>query len=275
MIWTRGHILPRSDFRIQPQDRVFEHGLGLFETFRTWSGRAVWLTRHLARIDQSARMLGIPFNPQDLPAESHISALIQASAITGDARLRLTMTGGTTDGEPAMIWLEAGPLPPAPREGGFVIGPDVLHVTADDPLSRHKTLNYWNRRIAFEKAVKSGADESLVCTPDGRVWESTRMNLWLIRQGAICTPPLTGPVLPGITRAVVLQLARELGCEVREAEIQRSELHRADELFLTNSVRGIVPVSRLPECRLDAPGPITRRLIAALRDQLQHGAQAS
>lgn len=265
-VWRAGRIEPREDYRISVRDQVFEHGLGLFETLRTWSGQATLLPRHLERLARSADALGLAVADTRLPDESAISDLIQAEGIVGDARLRITLTAGP----PAQLWMSAAPLSEPP---GFVvatakIGDAPWSIAFDEPLHRHKTLNYWSRRRMFEDARARDLDECLVHTSDGRVWEGTRMNLFLVRGNALLTPGLEGPVLPGVFRQLVIERAQTLGIRVHQQDLTTADLDVADEVLLTNSVRGIVAGRWVRGRELPAPGPIARVLWTYLKTWL-------
>lgn len=271
MIWFRGEVVPDGAVRIVALDRTFEHGLGLFETFRTWDGHPTLLSRHLDRMRRSARELGLTLNPDDLPDERAVEALCRVGPAHraeardggfhppyGDLRLRIVLSGGLPGGEESVVWMTAGPLPP-PTHGGARIRRSIL-ADPDDPLARHKTLNYWRRRIEQARAAEEGADEVLCSTPDGRVCEGTRSNLFLVRDGRLITPGTDGPLLDGIMRRVVIEQARAGGLEVVEETVTLSAIGPADEAFLTNSVRGMLPVARLLSVEWPAPGPVTQRL---------------
>jgi branched-subunit amino acid aminotransferase/4-amino-4-deoxychorismate lyase len=265
MIWIRGEIVPDDAPRISVSDRTFEHGLGLFETFRTWDGHPTLLDRHLERMRRSARELGLILDPEDLPPASAVLRLKEATsgAGSGDVRLRIVLSGGCVGAprgaEVSTVWMTAGPLPPPPRGDGARIARAVL-ADPDDPLSRHKTLNYWRRRIEQARAEAEGADEVLGATPDGRICEGMRSNVFLVRDGCLITPGADGPLLAGIMRGVVIEQARASEIAVVEGTLGLDAIRRADEAFLTNSLRGMLPLSRVLDVRLPAPGPITGRL---------------
>jgi branched-subunit amino acid aminotransferase/4-amino-4-deoxychorismate lyase len=168
--------------------------------------------------------------------------------------------------------MRTAPLPPAPRQGGAVLG-DPWEVARDDPLARHKCLNYWRRRLAYEAAVAKGYDEALSRSPDGCFWEGSRTNLFVVMGRVLSTPSAGGPLVPGIMREVVLERARRLGLDVREGELTRTLFPMVQEAFLTNSVRGIIPLARLGR-KLSAPGPITKRLDNDIRAWLEGGASS-
>jgi branched-subunit amino acid aminotransferase/4-amino-4-deoxychorismate lyase len=265
MIWTAGRILDDDELTVSVLDPTFEHGLGLFETLRTWNGRPALLGRHLVRMMRSARELGLPLEPSSLPDERAVAELLLAQGFTtSDAMLRITLSGASA------VWMRAAPLPPPQRKGGAVLG-DPWSVSRDDPLARHKSLNYWRRRLVYEAAVAKGCDEALSVSDDGCYWEGSRTNLFVVMGPILTTPHEQGPLVPGIMRAVVRERARALGIDVREGEISRNVFPMVEEAFLTNSVRGIVPLARLARKKLPAPGPLTQRLWDEVRSWLERG----
>ena len=267
MIWTAGRIVPEDSLAIGVRDRAFEHGLGLFETFRTWEGSPSLLARHLARLTRSAAALRLPIAPGSLPDADDVAALLRANEVTGDVLLRLTLSGGVSETAGGVAWLRAGPLPPSPRGPGAIVE-GTWGVSYDDPTIRHKCLNYWPRRLAHERATALGADEALSVTPDGLLWEGSRTNLFLVLGDILATPKGDGPLLPGIMRGVVLERAQTFGIEAIEGEFSADSFEVADEAFLTNSVRGIIPIARLFSRQFRAPGPVTRQLREDVRGRL-------
>ena len=274
MIWVAGRIVPEESLSISVLDRTFEHGLGLFETLRTWGGHPTLLDRHLARLTRSAGELGLPLDPAALPGTRAVEELLGAGGVAGDALLRITLTGGTAAGG-STVWMRAGPLPPPPRACGAIVDPRGWTVAPDDPLARYKSLNYWGRRLAYERARGGDrADESLSFTEaDGCVWEGSRTNLFLIHRGAVLTPEARGRIVPGIMRAVVLEHARRGGLVAEEGPVPLDWLAEADEVFLTNSVRGIIPVAGLVGGRRWADQPAARRLWAEIGPWLERGGE--
>jgi len=261
LIWHRGRILADDALAIGIADRTFEHGLGLFETLRTWRGRPVLLTQHRARMERSARELGIPFRPNDFPDDAAVVALSEANGFTDDTLLRITLTGGTSASEGAELWMRQAPLPPPPRAGGVLIDFGTWNITRDDRLARHKTLNYWSRRLVIQSALEAGFDEVLSMSPDGCLWEGSRTNVFFVKADTLFTATTLGPIVPGVMRAHVGELSGRLGlgfCELNG--IPWELLSEAEEVFLTNSVRGIIPVARIRDRAWPAPGPRTQQL---------------
>jgi branched-chain amino acid aminotransferase len=276
LIWVHGEIVRDDALRISVLDRTFEHGLGLFETFRTWNGHPTLLHRHLERMTNSARELGLPLEPSQLPDAQAVFQLIEANRASltpgQDVRLRLTLSGGlaTTPVSSSVLWMTAGPLPPPIQEPGTVIT-HCIQVAADDPLSRHKTLNYWRKRVAHAQALEGGADEVICLTPERLICEASRANVFLVNGRRLSTPGVDGPLLPGIMRRVVLELAARIGLEVEQGPLPVERLFSADEAFLTSSLRGILPIARLMEHEMTAPAPMTQQLRNAILVWLESG----
>ena len=278
MIWVDGSIVPDDALKISVLDRSFEHGLGLFETLRTWNAKAPLLDRHLARLIRSAKVLQLPLGTVMLPDDDAVANLVQAEHLGPDLMLRITLTGGLTETSGATLWMRAAPLPPAFRREGAIVDLDTWHVEPTDPMAQHKSLNYWSRRRAHAATHSLGLDEVLSISgpyPETIVWEGSRTNLFVVRDNQLHTSPASGPIVPGIFRGLVLELAREISMSVDSvSEIRRDQLPFADEVFLTNSVRGIIPVSRATPHQVSqtydwpTPGPWTQRLSILASDWL-------
>lgn len=259
MIWTRGTIIADDALRISVLDRALEHGLGLFETLRTWNGRPALLPRHLERLKRSADELRIPLDSRDLPTADDVRALMAADNHPGDATLRITLSGGISETEDSTLWMKSTPLPPPPPPEGYRLGPTAP--ARSDKLAGYKSLNYWPYRLAYQRALGDGFDECLMVDPKGNVLEGSRTSVFFVVGGRLVTPPADGRIVPGIMRGLVIERARALGIAVEEASLTGLEAgERAEELFLTNAVRGIIPVGRWGEAVFPARGEITEKL---------------
>ncbi|WP_165065942.1 aminotransferase class IV [Paludisphaera rhizosphaerae] len=259
MIWYQGAIVADDSLRISVSDRAFEHGLGLFETLRTWNGRPTLLPRHLERLTRSARELGIPLEESDLPGPEDVQALLAADGREGDAALRITLSGGASAEGGSTLWMRSSPLPPSPPLEGFRLG--TIGPARQDPLTAFKSLNYWPYRLLFERARAEGCDEALLVDRAGKVLEGSRTNVFFVIDGRLTTPPADGRILPGVMRGLVVERARALGIDVDEEALGPLDRRlRPEEMFLTNALRGIVPVGVWGGARFPAPGSTTRRL---------------
>jgi branched-chain amino acid aminotransferase len=284
MIWVNGKVVPDHELKISALDRTFEHGLGLFETLRTFHGQAPLLVRHLDRLCRSADKLGLWQPSIALPSHVAVAQLIEQEGIGPDVMLRIVLTGGVREHGGGTLFMRALPLPPTIRREGAIVELGSCWIDPGDELAQHKSLNYWDRRRAFERAKAMGFDETLVAEGSSRrddyvrnIWEGSRTNLFLVIDNQLVTPPLSGPIVPGIMRTLVLQRLEELaGLTAQERLVDRRDFGNATEVFLTNSVRGIIPVSRLlftgtlAVRKWDAPGPWTRRLSLMVSDWLEN-----
>jgi branched-subunit amino acid aminotransferase/4-amino-4-deoxychorismate lyase len=277
MIWVRGRMVPDDALTVSVLDRTFEHGLGLFETLCTRDGRAPLLDRHLARLTRSARELSIPLDEADLPDANAVAALLEAEGEPGDRMLRMTLSGGLSDAGGSRLWMRSAPLPPPIGHGGAVVDVGPWRVVRHDPLARHKALNYWSRRLAYESTRRLGFDEVLSVAPGSTIWEGSRTNVFVLHGSTLTTPSKEGPIVPGVMRGLVLELADRIPLRPQETEgLGRKDLASADEVFLTNSVRGIIPVARVMESEhrhkvgeWPGPGRWTKDLMLLVSDRLK------
>jgi branched-chain amino acid aminotransferase len=258
-------------------DAGFAHGVGLFETLRVYYGRPFRAELHVARLISSARTLGWSACPTAESLLDHITTVAQA-AEEPDLRVRLTVTPGSIRSRseddtslPHTIVATASPGGSYPAEiyaAGTTAVISTFHQNRSDPTVGHKTTSYFARFAALRAAHASGALESLWFTADRRLAEGSISNVFLVTGGAVRTPSLDTPVLPGITRAIVIDLARKAGIEVIEGALSLEDLLEADEVFLTNSMMELLPVVRIERELVgdDRPGEITQRLWGDYRE---------
>jgi para-aminobenzoate synthetase/4-amino-4-deoxychorismate lyase len=237
---------------------------GIFETLLIVDGRPVELDAHLDRLAASSREL---FGP---PAMARITgparALVEARADRlALARLRLTLTpdpDGRLD-----LSATAAEVAPATVFPATDPGVELAPVTVAGGLGRHK---WADRRLLDQAAAALHGRLPLIVDGDGYALEAERANLFALHGNALVTPPDDGRILPGIARRRTIGVARELGMEVQEQPIALDDLYRADEIFLTGSVRGIEPVGEIaghPTQSVRADGPIAARIGAMLRER--------
>ena len=269
-------LVPAAQATISALDRGFLYGDGLFETVRTYRGRPFGLAQHLARLGASARAFRIPFRRDVAYWRPRIVRLLHANGLdASDAAVRLTMSrgAGTLGLAPAKRLRPTTLLLATPVDGridraqqrgvGVCFFPYRL-VTAT--LPSHKTLHYLPAVLGKMLAARSGAWEAVYLDAAEHVLEGTTSNVFLVRDGAVVTPPLHG-ILPGVTRRFLATVARRARIPLREAPITRGELLTADEVFLTASTIEVLPVVRVARRRIGdgRPGPTTRRLQRAYK----------
>lgn len=288
-VWLNGAFVDPAQARVSAFDAGFQHAVGLFETIHARHARPLHLWRHLARLQNSARELGLSSDLRINPLAEAITRTLEHSELP-DARVRVTITAGDTNllaaartGETAdpqaTILIVAQPAttyPDAMFERGVIVGVAEPRLNPLDPTLGHKTINYWMRLRELQIASQRGAAEALFFTLSNHLAGGAVSNLFLVRQGVLYTPiargeeptdegrALRSPVLPGVTRSAVFDFAKDMGAETEIRLLTISDLLDADEVFLTNSSWGVLPVVQVEgKAIADAsPGPITRDLRA-------------
>jgi branched-chain amino acid aminotransferase len=269
--WLNGVERSLDEPLLSPLDRGFTLADGLFETMRASNGIVFRLDAHLDRLCVGARLLGIPLPPA---LRDHVASAVRSAFESGfaHASVRLTVTRG-----PAPPGL-APPQHPAPTFA-LTVAPlspplapkPIVAVMAAARRNEYaltagvKTLSYTESVVALAQANAAGADEAIFLDTAGHVSEATASNLFAVIDDALVTPPLGCGVLPGITRAIVLELAPALGLPAVEREMAEPELALASELFLTSSIREIAPLVRIATTAIGSGrvGPVTTKLIDA------------
>jgi branched-chain amino acid aminotransferase len=273
LVWLNGRVVEASRARVSALDRGLLHGDGLYETWRTYGGEPFAVAAHLRRLVGAARRLALPV-PGDASLWAQRSRLLVRRNALPDAAVRLTITRGDT-GEAVVperraaptVLLLVRPLPAdLPRRQRAGVRAVLLPFARDasPPWGGLKLLGHASAVAGRMYAASRRADEGFYVTPAGDVTEGTTSNVFAVVRGTVVTPPLDAGILPGVTRAMVLALARQARLAVREAPLAAARLARADELFLTASTVEILPVVRLDGRRVGdgAPGPVTRLLQA-------------
>jgi branched-chain amino acid aminotransferase group I len=263
-VYVNGELAEREAAVVSAFDRGLLHGYGLFETMRSYRGRVFRLEQHYQRLTEGAAILDIPLPLSLDDLHAAIDALLERNALP-DARIRLTVTAGPVaqagEATPSAL-LVAGPptdYPPELYERGMAAITSAIRRNENSPLSRVKSLNYLDNLLAREEARRMGADHAILLNTQGLVAEGSSSNVFLSNGEELVTPNIESGALPGITRAVVIEVAREAGLSVREAEVAPERLSAAKEAFLTGSIMEVMPLTRLDGAPIgDArPGPLT------------------
>jgi branched-subunit amino acid aminotransferase/4-amino-4-deoxychorismate lyase len=298
--WINGHFLGLADAKVGFFDAGFQHAIGLFETMLARDGAVLRLEAHLERLATSARELRL-FDPLRVEPLAEAVQLALARSGLGDARIRITLTAGDL-GKPFAGANDAAekPAPPQPTVAIHVQPPtrypdelftngvavQVAQSRANpfDPFAGHKTLMYWPRIAAVQRAGEAGCAEALWFSVTGHLASGSVSSVFLVKDGRIrvpfargeesasdgahaAVPSMRPPVLPGRTRAAIILWAEGGGTGVGRIEVERAALTiedvlAADELFLTNSSWGVMPVVRVERHTVGAgvPGPVARAM---------------
>lgn len=277
-IYLNGRIVPQEDAKIS----VFDHGLlygdGVFEGIRAYNGKIFTLDQHLDRLYDSANTISltIPITKEEMG--NAIKKTMEANNLT-DSYIRLVVTRGVGKlgldpnkcSTPQIIIITdtIELYPKALYERGLDIVTVTTirnHFSALDP--KIKSLNYLNNILAKLESIRTGAGEALMLNKDGYVAECAGDNIFIFKNNTLLTPPESAGILIGITRNVVLQLAKEMGIQTREELMTRYDLYAAEECFLTGTAAEIIPVVKIDGKIIGTgkPGKITLTLLKRYQD---------
>ncbi len=286
-IWMDGEFVAWDDALVHVLTPTLHYGYGVFEGIRAYptdEGPAVFQLRpHLERLLRSARLYPpldeIPYDVDDLVEV--VEELIRSNGHTGGCYVRPTIYLGYGE-------IGLNPLPSTPRiaiatwEWGSYLGEDALISGVRVMLSSFRRIGkntippagkangqYLNSSLAKVEALRAGYDEAIMLSEDGYVAEGTGENLFCVRDGVIHTPPLHDGPLAGITRAAVMRIASDLGYEVVETSLVRSDLYLADELFLTGTAAELTPVREIAGYDLGGRGPVTEAVQTTFLDAVR------
>lgn len=275
---VNGVISPAQEARISVLDNGFTFGDGVYETLRTYGGRPFALDRHLGRLRRSAAGVGIGLPLGDDELAARLFALLERAG-NEESYVRLMVTRGVGEVSyrfdrvqgPTVVMLAKPyePLPPERYDNGVPLA--LVSVRRNSPQALDpaiKSCNLLNNILAMREAQSRGALEGLMLNERGDVAEGAGSNVFVVQAGQLLTPPLQAGILAGITREVVLELCAGLGQPVAERLLRVTDLLRAEEVFITSTLKEIVPVTSLDERLVGQgrPGPVTRRLLQAYRE---------
>ncbi len=282
-VWLDGRLQPLADVRVPFFTHSLHYGFGVFEGIRAYAqaggGSAIFrLSEHVRRLLASAKMclIQVPIEADVIHraclrvvAENELDACyVRPLVWMGEGPMGL---GSTTN--PIHVGIGAFPW-------GAYLGDEAVHtgirccisplarISGRRHLARAKISGqYVNSILANRDAHLAGYDEAILLDDDGNVAEGPGENIFAMMDGVLYTPPLSAPILPGITRATILQLARERGVPTREESFPREALYAADEVFLTGTAAEVTPVREVDGRVVGAgrPGPVTRTMIDAYR----------
>jgi branched-chain amino acid aminotransferase len=287
-IWMDGELIPWDQARVHVLTHSLHYGSGVFEGIRAYEtkrGPAVFrLTDHIERLHRSAKiyMIDMPYGieqlieatKQTLRVNELSSAYIRPLVYHGYGEMGLNTlpapvnvciavwTWGAYLGEESLVrgvatrissWrrLDHNSLPPAAKATG----------------------QYLNSQLAKLEAVKGGYDEAIMLNQLGYVAEATGENVFLVKDGVVRTPPLAASPLAGITRDSIMTIARDMGIEVEEVDVERTDLYLADEAFMTGTAAEVVPIRSVDDRELGNMGPVTKKIqeafFATVRGQVE------
>jgi D-alanine transaminase len=277
LVWLNGRLVDGRRARVSALDRGLLHGDGVYDTWRTYDGRPFLLAAHLRRLAASARRLELVPPGALATWEARTRRLLRGNALA-DGALRLTITRGDAGSAPApstrarpTVLLTVRPLPPTlPTLQARGVAAILLPFARDagPGWGDVKLVGHPSAVLGKMLAHRRRAFEGLYVTLEATVTEGTTANVFAVERGTLVTPPADGSILRGVTRDLVVDLARRAGMDVVEAALPVERVRGADELFLTASTVEVLPVVRVDARRIadGRPGRVTRDLQARYRD---------
>ena len=276
-VWMNGSLVDWDAARVHVLTHTLHYGTGVFEGIRAYEtsrGPAVFrLTDHMRRLDNSARILGMPMPYSVDELVEAVKATVRSTGLPSCYVRPLAYYGYGEMGlntMPCKVDVAIACWP-----WGAYLGDDALEKGVRMKIAswtRHdhnimppaaKTVgNYVNSSLAKVEALRAGYDEAIMLSPSGLVAECTGENIFCVRNGVILTPPTSAGALEGITQSSVSRIARDLGHELRVDNIARSDLYVADEIFVCGTAAEVGSVRSVDDRAVPCPGPITRAVAA-------------
>jgi len=273
-IWMNGEFIDWADAKVHVGVHGLHYGTGVFEGIRCYEtarGPAIFrLREHLQRLDDSARLLymELPYSSEEIRTAMHElvgrnglpECYLRPFAFYGYGELGVSTAGNPVD-VVIMSWPWGNYLGDENASTGIRakisswqrVGANTI------PHVAKATGIYLNSMLAVQEAQRAGYDEAILLTGEGFVADGSGENVFTVKDGRVWTPPLSTSILPGITRDTVIQIAQDLGYIVEEANLIRSDLYLADEVFMTGTAAEVTPVRSVDDHELGV-GPVTLEL---------------
>ena len=284
-IWMNGEFVAWDDANVHVLSHGLHYGTAVFEGIRAYGteqGPAVFRHRdHLERFVRSASMYGLDLEFGIDEIQAATNELIRRNGLDACYIRPLAWRGYGEMGlyahsAPVEVMVATWPwgsyLGDEGKRSGIRAKVSSWRRISPDSLIPHAKASgqYLNSILAKSETARAGYDEAILLDERGMVCEGSGENIFVVRDGVICTPPHTASILDGITRKSLIQIARDLGYTVVERDLARSELYIAEEVFLTGTAAELVPVREVDDHPLPAPGEITKVVQAKFEDAL-HG----
>ncbi len=281
LVYLNGKFVPKEEAKVSVFDHGYLYGDGIYETLRAYEGMLFHLDKHLARLKHSADAISLKL---PLPLEKIGAALtdtVRANSLS-DAYVRIQISRGPGEigldpalcPEPTTV-IVAKPFKAYPAEHyerGVSLA--IVNTRRNHPLALSPSIkgtNFLNNILAKIESIRAGAYEALMLNWEGYVAEGTISNIFFSRSGILYTPSLETGILEGVTRGLVLELAKNENFQIRETLIRPEELQAADECFITNTTVEVMPVTSIDNRALGngKPGPVTAALRKAYQNEVR------
>jgi len=250
IIFLDGDFLELKEAKLSLIEPAFLYGWSVFETMRACKKNIVYLKQHLQRIKASAPYLYLKFNYSFEKIKQIIFKLIDLNKIE-DAYVRLTLFKNYKEKTSTFVWVK--PYKSYPKSKylkGFYACVSDFKINPSSFLNRIKSGNYLLYQLSYLKAKQNGFDEAIILNNEGYIAEASRSNIFFIKKDKLFTPSLDCGCLNGITRQVILDIAKKNSIEVKEGNFLLEDIYKAEEAFLTNSLVGLMPLVYIEKYRI-------------------------
>ena len=276
MISLNGELISANEACVSPFDLGLTVGLGVFETMAAYDGKVFAYDLHHARLLKSAEVFALPV-PERSVITAAITEVIDANHYhQGRYRIRVTLTGGVNqlgggrEQGDVMVTAQAADSASGGDSAKLAWVPFVINERA--ATAGVKSTSYADHVLAYRHALNAGADEALMLNSQGHLAEGSMSNVFVVKDGVVQTPSLASGCLPGVTRQLVIGLCADLDLPIKECQLGAQDIDRADEIFLTSSLREIQAAVLLgPEARATeaVTGDVTGRLAEAYAEMIR------
>lgn len=278
-VYLNGDFINERDAVVSVYDGGWLHGAGLFETMRAENGCVFRLESHIERLRRSASKLLTDIQRDALPASEVFTELLERNGVK-TARVRMTVSAGSlhpdlvTQSPDLTVCVTASKLTGYPSrlyESGAAVVIGDFRLSPSDPIAGHKTTGFLPRLLCLRRAQQARCLEAIWFTTGNHLAEGSISNVFIAHQGVLKTPPLDTPVLPGIARGVVLEIARDTGIEAQQCPLTVDDLLDADEVLLTNAIMQVMPVVHVErhDIRDGRVGQIAKKLLTEYRKRVK------
>ena len=276
-IYVNGVYKPKEEASISVYDHGLFYGDGVYEAIRAYDGNVFKLDEHLVRLYESAKSLRIDVGMTVEEMRGVVLETLRRNRLR-EAYIRIVVTRGAGPmgvdprncDEPTIVVIAEAREPTfgSGEEGIGAIISSVRRTPRDSIDPQIKTLNYINQILAKIEAIDAGVEEAIMLNSEGFIAEASTENVFIVRGGAVVTPPTTAGILNGITRQTIIGVCRELGIEVEERNVTTHELYNADEVFVTGTGAELVHLKEVSGRKIadGGKGPVTRRLEKRFRE---------
>jgi Branched-chain amino acid aminotransferase/4-amino-4-deoxychorismate lyase len=260
-----GKILPISEAVVPLASIEYSYGFGVYESIRVKNKNPIFLSDHLARLMDSAKIIGLEHLFSENEIAKYISELINKNAVE-TCNLKILLIGAPSREEAQLNIICLNPL--FPDKKIYRDGADLITYQYERPFPHAKSLNMLNSYLAYRSAKQAGAYDALLLNCHGFITEGTRTNFFCLKDKIIFTPP-EAEILPGVTRKKLLEVAQENGYKIEEKNIKLEDLINYDGVFISSTSSKIVPIKKIDELILNPPPEALKKLMSLFDDYLQ------